>query len=241
MKDFSRVLCFLLAVFVLLPLTVLGEDASLRGYTKADGYQYVALGTYPQTADGEVLPILWRVLAVTEGEALLFSEYILGNGRIHHDDKEYIANGGAWNTTDRFVFLNETFLPENFTEAEQALMLTNDELGTIFLLSGEEVKSAAHGLDTDKARMGVGTPYALANGLYHYSGNYSKYSPYWTRSQSTTANYGARCTKVKGNLGYIRVVVENLGWRPALRLDLTKAEIQSGAGTMDDPFLLTNP
>ena len=238
LKKAACLFAILLTTLFLLPITAAGEVA-LRGYTKADGYQYVAMGLYPQTTEEEgILPILWRVLSVEDGEALLFSEYILGNGRIHHDDVEYIANGGAWNTTDRFVFLNDTFLQERFTEAEQSLMLESEELGTIFLLSGEEVKNAAYGLGTDKERRGVGTPYALANGLYHYSGANSKYSPYWTRSQSTTANYGARCTKYEGNLGYIRVVVENLGWRPALRIDLNKAIPIGGLGTMDDPLIL---
>ena len=232
-SELYRVLALFLTV-ILFPFAAWAEG--LRGYDAKEGYQYIALGNWTQGENGEKQPIIWRVLTVNETEALLLSEYVLGNRRVHPDDNEYVAFKGVWNLTDMYDFLNGTFLPEAFTQEEVPLLLVCEELGTVFLPSGEELSNKEYGFINNKARMGKGTPYALANGLFKYS---TKFSPYWTRSQSTTKNFGARCTKVKGNLGYIRVVVENLGWRPACRLDLSTAQIVSGEGTLEKPFTLS--
>jgi len=223
-------LCLLLA---LLPASA--GALALRGYDAKEGYQYVALGTWPQGENGEEAPLVWRVLSAGEDEALLLSEYVLGSRRVHPDDNEYKAFGGAWNKTDMYDFLHGVFLPQAFTQEEQEMLLFSEELGRVFLPSGEDLTNKAYGFGSNKSRMGKGTAHALANGLFKYS---TKYSPYWTRSQSSTKSFGARCTKVKGNLGYIRVVVENLGWRPAFRLDVSAVAPASGEGTLDAPYLL---
>jgi hypothetical protein len=209
---------------------------SLRGYDAKAGYQYIAMGTWTQGENGEKEPILWRILTVGENEALLLSEYILGNHCVHAVYEDYVDFGGVWKRTDMYDFLNETFLPKAFTEGEQAVLLNSEELGTVFLPSSEDLSNKAYGFLDNKSRMGKGTAYALANGLFKYS---TKFSPYWTRTQSTTLISGARCTKVKGNLGYIRVVVADVGWRPACRLSLDAAEIVSGEGTLESPFVLS--
>lgn len=236
MKVLLRAVLALCLAAALLPLTACAQE--LRGYDVQAGYQYVALGTWPQGENGETEPILWRVLGIENGEALLLSEYVLGNRRVHPDGRAYEAFGGVWKLTDMYVFLNETFLPQAFTEEEKQMLLGSEDLGTVFLPSGEDLYNKAYGFKSDKARMAKGTAYALANGLFKYS---TKFSPYWTRSQSSTKHFGARCTKVSGKLGYIRVVVENLGWRPACRLNLTSGQIVSGEGTLASPYLLSNP
>ena len=235
MRLFVRrafMLC-MLAVLLAVLLPVLAGAEGLRGYDAKAGYQYIALGTWPQGENGETAPILWRVLTADDKEALLLSEYVLGARRIHPVYEDYVDFGGVWNLTDMHDFLNETFLPKAFTEGEGAMLLGSGELGTVFLPSGEDLSNKAYGFRDNKSRMGKGTPYALANGLFKYS---TKFSPYWTRSQSTTLISGARCTKVKGNIGYIRVVVEDVGWRPACRLNLAAAETASGEGTLESPF-----
>ena len=224
-------LCLLAAL--LLPALAAAEE--LRGYDTKAGYQYIALGAWPQGENGESEPILWRVLAVTQEEALLFSEYVLGNGWIHRPYEEYPAFDAAWNRTDMYQFLNGEFYEKAFAETEKLPLLYAEELGTVFLLAADDLKNKAYGFSSDKSRMGYGTPYALANGLFKYS---NKSSPYWTRSRSTTLSSGVRCTKVEGALGYIRCEVENEGWRPALRLSLANVETASGEGTMAAPFVL---
>ena len=47
-----------------------------------------------------------------------------------------------------------------------------------------------------------------------------------------------RCIKSQGEIGYINVITEDEGMRPACWLDLTKAAILSGTGTKEDPFVL---
>lgn len=69
-------------VFLLLTAWLLSSgfavaDVNLRGYAKENGYQYLAFGRFPQTADGKEQPILWRILSATDKEAYLLSEYIL--------------------------------------------------------------------------------------------------------------------------------------------------------------------
>lgn len=237
-------------------------DFSLRGYEREAGYQYVALGSFPQQADGTQEPILWRVLSVEEGEAYLLSEYILFNNRVHPDDRAYIEFGGAFNQTEMFALLNGPFegepvsleeqeklkskwrigrvhiaeicfKDEAFTADEQAMLVSDEELGMVFLPTADDLKNADYGFTTSKSRKAFGTPYAIEHGLFKY-GNGS--SPYWTRTQSISYSYATRCTKVDGDIGYIRCVVMNEGCRPAVRLKLGEAVPTGGTGTMDDPF-----
>lgn len=255
-------IAFLLAAGLLLCLgiTACAEAFALRGYQQ--GYQYVALGSFPQEADGTERPILWRVLSADDTQAYLLSEYILFNNRIHPDDKAYIAFDAAFNQTEMFALLNGPFtgdpLPleeqeklharerlgrvhiaeicfreQAFTAAEQAMLIEDDELGMVFLATADDLKNAAYGFGSDKQRKAFGTPYALANGLFQYQNGSS---PYWTRTQSSSYRYATRCTKVDGALGYIRCVVMNEGCRPAVRLSLKGLTPTGGSGTMDDPY-----
>lgn len=98
-------------VFLLLTAWLLSSgfavaDVNLRGYAKENGYQYLAFGRFPQTADGKEQPILWRILSATDKEAYLLSEYILFNNRVHPDDDAYRASGGAFNQTEIYALLN---------------------------------------------------------------------------------------------------------------------------------------
>lgn len=251
----------ILALCLCLPVLATAE-LSLRGYDKTEGYQYVLLGSFPQGEDGEIQPILWRVLSVNDDEALLYSEYVLFNNRIHPDDTAYIEFGGQFNQTEMFMLLNGPFegnpiseeerlallakwrvgrvytaemcfKDEAFTEAEQAMLTTDDELGTVFLLTSGDLRNADYGFNTEKSRQAKGTKYALATGLFKYSNGSS---PYWMRNPAENPPYGTRCTKVDGKIGYIRCVVMNEGCRPAVRLKLNGIEATGGDGTAQNPF-----
>ncbi|MBQ4264723.1 MAG: hypothetical protein IJB85_04345 [Clostridia bacterium] len=240
------------------------EDAfALRGYEQKAGYQYVALGEFPQDADGTVRPILWRVLSVDDTQAYLLSEYILFNNRVHPDDNEYIVFEAAFNQTEMFKLLNGPFegdpIPveeqerlkarerlgrvhiaeicfkdQAFSQAEQNMLISDDELGMVFLATADDLKNRDMGFASSKQRRAYGTEYALANGLFKYQNGTS---PYWTRTQSVSFEYATRCTKVDGDLGYIRCVVMNEGCRPAVRLLLEGLEPVGGSGTMEDPYV----
>lgn len=260
MKTLLRLtaLCLLLCA---LPCAA-PADVSLRGYDSEAGYQYVALGSFPQTAEGENAPILWRVLDAGDREAYLLSEYILFNNRIHPDDNAYIAFGGAFNRTEMFALLNGpferivisedeaarlrkksyygraydaemSFKEQAFTARELSLLQTDEELGTVFLPTADDLLNKAYGLGDKRAMQAYGTPFALATGLFRYSNGSS---PYWTRSQSLSYSYATRCTKEAGNLGYIRCVVMNEGCRPAVRLRTEGLEPIGGDGSFENPY-----
>lgn len=245
MRKLFRLVSLLLAMCCLCACA-LGEDA-LRGYDAKSGYMYLTLGAFPQTAQGEALPILWRVLSVEEGRALLLSEYVLEARRIHGDYKEYANKpshktkpgfNGDFTQTEMSRYLNGDFAAR-FTEDERALLAPDETLGLFFLLSSDDLKNAAYGFTTNQSRKAWGTEYAIANGLFVYRAARGSHSPYWSRSQSSTNPQGARCIKSQGELGYINVITEDEGMRPACWLDTTRACILLGTGTKEDPFLLT--
>lgn len=185
---------------------------------------------------------MWRVLHADEGEALLMSEAVLFNHRVHEDHLEYQGFEGQFNRTEIFGILNGSFLESAFTPEEQALLVTDEELGTVFLVSAQDLKNKAYGFISNASRQAFGTPYALANGLFRYGhgpvGRLS--SPYWTRTRSTTLKSGVRCTKVDGSIGYIRCVVMNEGIRPAIRLRLDMGTLpgMDGTGEVHSPFMI---
>lgn len=218
--------------------SAMAADHGLQGYTQGYGWQYVELGVYPQTLEGGLEPILWRVLSAENGKAYLLSEYVLLNHRIDPDDATYVLSGGDFTKTEMYTFLNGAFLA-SFSNEELSMLVDDPVLGRITLLSADDLRNAAYGFASDAARMAVGTPWALQNGLYQYGLQHGNTSPYWTRTQHASATYGAICTKASGNLGYIRVVVQNEGCRPACTLMLDKVEILRGSGTKADPLRLS--
>jgi hypothetical protein len=221
----------LAALCILFSACADASGASLAGYD-ADGYQYLELGTFPQTLEYGLEPILWRVLAAEDGKAYLLSEYVLENRRLDNDDVAYELNGGDFTRTELYAYINGEFLA-NFTAQELALMTVDGATGPVTLPAADDLRNNAYGFTGDTARCGVGTPYALENGLFQYQNGYS---PYWTRTQSLNHAYAAICTKVSGSLGYIRVVVQNEGIRPACYLRLDLLEITGGSGTLGDPY-----
>ena len=222
----------LAAAACLLFLYASASASSLAGYESAGGYQYVELGTFPQTLEYGQEPILWRVLSAGDGKAYLLSEYVLENRRLDNDDVAYELSGGDFASTEIFQYLSGEFL-SHFTDEELA-MLRASESGALFtLLSLDDLKNKAYGFLGDAQRQGYPTAYAVQNGLFQYQNGSS---PYWTCSQSASHAYAAICTKTGGNLGYIRVVVQNEGLRPACTLALDLVQITGGSGTQDDPY-----
>ncbi len=244
------------AVFLLLCL-LLGAAAAaedLRGYEKENGYVYVTLGRYPQTREGGVLPILWRVLTVDGEKAYLCSEYVLFARPMHPDLREYRDRlKGDFAQTELCHYLNTDFAQAAFTEEELAMLLPCGNYGRVFLLDASDVTNKAIGMgkETNMKREGPGlrawgTEWAIHNNgvqkekqrLYVFQKKYGSHSPYWVRNQSTTDGRHARCTKDGGQLGHIEVGRENEGVRPAVYLALDRYAVAGGSGTMEDPFVL---
>ena len=251
MRKLLRFVCLLMAMMCLFPCVLAeekGNEIPLRGYDKKNGYVYLTLGAFPQTKEGERLPILWRVLAVEDGRALILSEYILEARPLHGDYKQYANKptnkkypgfNGDFTQTDMAKYLNGEFTA-NFAQGELDILAEDETYGLFFLLSGDDLKNAKYGFTSNESRKAWGTEYALANGLFKYMANRGSHSPYWTRTQSTSNTQGARCIKSKGEIGYINVITEDEGMRPACWLDMEYVEILSGTGTKDDPFVLNS-
>ena len=241
----KRVLVMLLALLLAVCCQpALAEEAALRGYSASDGYVYVALGQYPQEADGTVLPIVWRVLATEDDHAYLLSEYILQAHRLHDDYKAWEKSGGDFAITEMCAFLNGEFAQTAFTDAELTLLVETESYGRLFLVTKDDLKNASYGFTSDESRKAWGTAWATrpnAKGqsdLFIYRSARGNHSPYWTLTQSTTNPQAACCTKAKGNIGYINVITVDEGCRPACYLDLSLAVITGGSGTLDDPYTI---
>ena len=239
LKEFFSILC---CVCLLAGLCARAEEPALRGYDKELGYQYVTFGQYPQTAEGGVLPILWRVLTVDAEKAYLCSEYILFAREMHESLTEYAKIGKDFGQTELSAYLNREFSKDAFTEEELSMLMPFETYGKVFLLDSADLKNKDIGMG-EKTKLKVssglrawGTEYAVANGLFVYMSRHGGHSPYWVRNQSTTDKRHGRCTKQEGVLGHIESGRDNEGVRPAVYLLLDKISVSGGSGTMEDPL-----
>ena len=250
MRKILRLVCILMALLCLCSAAMAeekGDEIPIRGWDKEQGYVYLTLGTFPQTKEGERLPILWRVVTVEDGRAYLLSEYVLEARRIHGDYKEFANKpthktkpgfDGDFAQTEMAQYLSGAFASDNFTDGERGVLTPDETYGLFFLPSADDLKNKAYGFVNNESRKAWGTDYAKENGLFVYRVARGSHSPYWAYTQSTSNAQGARCIKSQGEIGYINVITEDEGMRPACWLDLTKAAILSGEGTKDAPFTL---
>lgn len=121
-------------------------EGELRGYEKDGGYMYLTLGRYPQTAEGEIRPILWRVLETDAEKAYLLSEYILFARALHTNRGEYEKFKGDFAQTELCRYLNTAFAGEAFTEEELSLLLPCENFGKVFLITRDDIKNKELGL-----------------------------------------------------------------------------------------------
>ena len=132
---------------ILMAFPAMAEGGELRGYAKEEGYVYLHLGEYQQTAEGELKPILWRVLTVDDEKAFLLSEYILFARSMHTDLKEYAKTfKGDFAQTELCHYLNNEFVEAAFTEEIMEMLLPCEEYGKVFLISLKDIKNKKIGL-----------------------------------------------------------------------------------------------
>lgn len=147
MKKWILVLCTCYLLSLCIVGVALTEDPLLRGYEKGEGYVYLQLGHYPQTVDGDVLPILWRVLDTDSEKAFLLSEYILFARSLHTSLTEYQeVLRGDFAGTELCHYLNTDFAADAFTDDEMAMLLPCENFGKVFLLSREDMMNKEYGL-----------------------------------------------------------------------------------------------
>ena len=126
----KRFLALVLAM-ILLATGVVAEN--IHNYDKKKGgYTYVTFGSYPEDKNGNVAPILWRVLETDGKEAYLLTEYIVDVHYVHLDTVNYCYLD--WKDSDLFAYLQNEFLPRAFTAQEQAALLQRTEDGGLVSL-----------------------------------------------------------------------------------------------------------
>lgn len=227
---FLRLMALILLVCLVLPMAV--AQPALRAYQKAEGYQYVSFGSYPQGAAGEVAPILWRVLKIEDGLAYLMSDRVLDVQRVNGDQWNY----QGWETSELYRWLNADFLAAAFDEAQQQALHEDDSLGKVSLVTAKDLKNREMGFGTDKSRWIYGTAYALEQrGLYSYSGR--GHSPIWLRDRSSK-KHAQLATKSSGEVGFIGVESDDLGVCPVIWLKLDAIQAKGGDGSLAAPLIL---
>ncbi len=266
-KIVSLLLVFLLLATV---LPSLAEDSpavdpcGLRGWDLQAGYQYVIMGYYPYEEDGTKAPVLWQVLGIEDGKALLFSTYIIDvhqpvevSDRKTAENKKYreIMDYGE---TDLNVWLNEVMIQDLLADEPVFAAVTEEKYGRLYPLTDDEMMTEAFGFTSERywkqpSRWAYATPYTLNKKLYpEVKGYFNKVqkdstlgtSSYWVAAvkyPDKPARYLQLCAGVRdtvGHLSYGFLARTTVGLRVALRLDTSKIQVVSGSGTIWDPCRL---
>lgn len=205
------------------------SNIKISGYdAKANSYQYMLFGSYMQSRDDQ--PILWRVLTVDGNYALLLSEVIL-------DTRPFDAVTNDWSKSSLKQWLNSSFMNEAFSESEQDAILSNGDVGNVFLLSSSELTEPSYGFSSDinskdVNRRAAGSMLAYNNNLWRVED--SSYTNYYARSKPNKKNVDLVTSK--GEIKIARVERDNVGIRPAMWVDLSKLSLSGGDGTIECPY-----
>ena len=116
---------------------------------------YVKFGSYPQTAEGELRPVEWQVLARENNKALVISRYAL-------DARRFDPESNDWSKSEIRRWLNSEFYNSTFSGEEKARIKSFNQ-DYVFLLSYEE---AGKYFADDDARKCKPTAYAKAKGAW---------------------------------------------------------------------------
>lgn len=165
---------------------------------------HIEFGRYPQGAEGEILPLGWRVLAVQDHYALLIADRLIDCLPFHE-----LPVDVTWETSSLRRWLNESFVREAFREEEQTRISsvtlhnpgqeryeTADAPTTrdsVFALSVAEM---AHYFPFDMDRKVYASPYAMKKReKFPPSGNGSMW---WLRTQGGSPRHAASVHFVGG-------------------------------------------
>jgi len=174
--------------------------------------QLIQLGRYPQ-------PLLWQVVKVYEGRALLLSQRILAARPLCREGETFTA----YDRSSLKAWLEGDFKSTAFDPA--ALKALEGP----FLLSREEAL-----LLTDAQRRAAATPAALEEGLRLSDEGYGWW---WLRDQGHIS--GCQAIVYFSGLVYEKGVQAHdaqTGVRPALWLDLEQYPLTQGSGSEADPY-----
>ena len=247
----KTLLSLLLTVLLLLPAAALGEE--MRGYVKGEGYQYVNLGEYPYEADGTVRPVLWRILGIGDGTALLHMENVIDVKQIIFEtdpkviEKHTFRRISTYAESDLFPWINSEMLDTLMGgDPLRGALVSDPELGTLRPLTRDECLDPAYGfsrnpwgeeINAHPERQAVSTPYARSKGLYVEAANGK--SPWWCIAIKNPTDFKFGLVGFNGHISWGAYTNTKVaGLRLAVRLDLNRVRIAGGAGTRNDPWIL---
>lgn len=233
------------AVLMLLLGSALSES-DLRGYEKGQGYQYVHLGEYPYEKDGMVQPVLWRVLDVADGRALLLTEYIIDTQQAIFETDQKVIEKRTYRRIDHYEesdicpWLDTEMVSRLFGDDQIVNALIRENGSRVFILTSEQFLTTDYGFSADmwneqKSRQAVGTPYCIKQRNLYVDPIIGK-SPYWAATIKNPEDYKLQLIGYNGHLSWGAYTRVNVGLRLSVRLDLSKIEIIAGSGAKDDPF-----
>ncbi len=193
-------------------------------------------GRYPQGVDGEIEPIIWRVLQREEDHLLVIAEQCLVCKP--YDDEPYVEyHSVTWSDCTLRCWLNSNFYGKAFNEQERECIsktsiANNAGLKTedyIFLLSADEARS----LFANDSLRRVAPPDNQLDSIPWAGGEYGGCCYWWLRSRG---NDDGRAAYVDSN-GSVNNFGDSIrkefnAVRPALRLALQTAALA--------PFQLTD-
>ena len=201
----ALILCFVCSIC---PATLSESEntvdaCGLRGWNLDSGYQYVIMGWYPYEKDPAITkqnandpemydpntysedakaPVLWQVLAVESGKALLYSTYIIDTHQPTEVDNEKDAKGrkypeiSDYGETDLNRWLNETMIDDLLRDEPVLAAVTEEHYGRLYLLTDGELMTAKLGFTAQRyyevrSRWAYATPYALNKKLHKKYGS----------------------------------------------------------------------
>lgn len=235
----------LIGMLLLLILPVFAA-AEMRGYEKGEGYQYVSFGEYPYEKDGTVKPVLWRILDVTDKQALLITEEVIDAQQVIFETNQKVIENRtyrritSYEESDLYTWMNTEALDTLLGDApERNALIAEPGGGEFFILTSEQFLTTDYGFSADmwneqKSRQATATPYALKRGVYKDSGIGK--CPYWAATIKGEKDYKLQLIGYNGHLSWGAYTRVNVGLRPSVRLDLTLMEVSGGTGTKQDPF-----
>ena len=205
----------------------------VEDYANAQVGDRFYFGRYPQGANGEVKPIIWRVLKRNDSTLLVISEKGLAPKPYNdYNDHSIGAEDTTWSECTLRGWLNKEFINEAFNDLERSLIKTSQIKNNagpstkdrIFLLSVDEAKSL---FLNDKDRIAKCTDYAAKHYACRYvvPGHsnirtiYTGGTSWWLRSRG---EYSFSATQVifSGHLVSCDDHANYVSIRPALRLTL---------------------
>lgn len=236
-----------LCILFLLPAMAL-SSASLCGFVKGSGYQYAVLGQYPYESDGTPAPVLWRILDVRDGAALLLTEYVIDASQVIFESDPAVIEAqtyrriSAYEESDLHTFLNTQALDTLLGgDAMLGALIDEPGMGRLFILTDEQYLRAEYGFintrwGVQKSRQAKATPYATKRGAY--SDHTTRTCPYWAAAIKSADGTRMQLVGYDGHLSWGAYTRTNVGLRLAVRLDLSKCAVAGGTGEKDDPFTL---